>query len=69
MGMFNKCKHDWEEYDKHVFESPFEQMKREHLSSMSNVGRGFFESKVVWIFKCKKCKNIKKVESSSGGVI
>ena len=54
----NKCKHDYELIDKTIFKSPFESMM-ERTSSMKfdlthdNI---FYRSKVVYVFKCKICK-------------
>jgi hypothetical protein len=62
------CRHDWQQIDKHVFRSAFYQINNagQKLTSLRGMDEKLFADKVVWVFKCSKCNDLKKVESEGG---
>lgn len=55
-----KCQHDYEIIDKHEMRSPLDKMLDRGLSQANRMNNAMMRSKLVIIYKCKKCKKLKE---------
>lgn len=61
------CRHDYELIDKTIFPSAAEQadITKPHTKTKLSAPPWVFDKKVIYIFKCKKCQKLKKLEAES----
>jgi len=55
-----KCEHNWELIDKTILESPHTKaLKTERTIQLKTAPDWYWLDKIVFIFKCKECNEIK----------